>query len=70
MLTRLTNVKKEVLFYVEFEVWVGKVGKVGQSRVGNFLKTILVQCRLDKPTLENKFYSRLTFQVGYKKVGK
>ena len=29
MLTRQTNVRKEVLFQV---VWAGKVGKVGQSR--------------------------------------
>ena len=29
ILTRQTNVRKKVLFYVDFKVWVGKVGKVG-----------------------------------------
>ena len=29
MLTSQTNVRKEVLFQVDFQVWVGKVGKVG-----------------------------------------
>ena len=33
MLTRQINVRKEVLFQVDFYVWVGKVGKVGLSRV-------------------------------------
>ena len=31
MLTRQTNVRKEIVFQVDFLVWVGKVGKVGQG---------------------------------------
>ena len=55
--SRVTNVRTKVLFYIDFEGWVGK------SRVGR----ILVKCRLDKTMLVKKFYSRLNFKFGFGK---
>ena len=63
-----------MVFQINYHVtptWVEVVLDLVEVGLGchNFLLTVLDLCTLDKPMLDNQFYSRLPFMSGWGKGG-